>query len=104
MTKASSPEYLAKAKLLDKEEAERLMSRMSGKLPRRLEKDKLSREEALAIQLELEDEQLKEWRMMMQQVRKQEAIKTASKSKSKSKTDAAKPKAATKPAAKKPPK
>lgn len=60
-----NPDYLAQARALSKEEQERVLSRMTGKLPRRLEKDKLNREEALAIQLELEDEQLQEWREKM---------------------------------------
>jgi hypothetical protein len=38
---------------------------MTGKLPRRLDKDKLSQEDAIALQLELEDEQLSEWREKM---------------------------------------
>lgn len=63
-------EYLEKAKLLSNEETERLLSRMSGKLPRRLEKDKLSTLEALAIQLELEEEQLNEWRERMRTIKK----------------------------------
>lgn len=63
--KTSKPEYLDKVQSLTREEAERLLSRMRGKLPRRLEKDKLSRDDALAIQMELEDEQLQEWRDMM---------------------------------------
>lgn len=63
--KISKPEYLEKALLLSAEEQERLLSRMTGKLPRRLEKDKLSVAEALAIQLEIEDEQLNEWREKM---------------------------------------
>jgi peptidoglycan hydrolase CwlO-like protein len=63
--KAATKSYLDKAVLLSVEEQERLLSRMTGKLPKRLEKDKLSREEALAIQLELEDEQLQEWRTAM---------------------------------------
>ena len=79
MTKVSSPAYLAKVKLLTKDETERLLSRMSGKLPRRLEKGKLSKEEALAIQLELEDEQLKEWRKMMLELKKRDEAKTPSK-------------------------
>lgn len=65
MAKMSKPEYEARARELSKEEAERLLSRMSGKLPKRLQKDKLTREEALAIQLEVEDEQLEEWRRNM---------------------------------------
>lgn len=65
MPKLSNPAYVEKVKKLSKIETERLLSRMSGKLPRRLEKDKLSRDEALALQMELEDEQLQEWRKMM---------------------------------------
>jgi hypothetical protein len=63
--KIPNEEYLEKAKRLTEEEAERLLSRMIGKLPRRLERRKLLELEALAIQLELEDEQLKEWRERM---------------------------------------
>jgi hypothetical protein len=77
MAKASNPAYLAKVKKLTKEETERLLSRMSGKLPRRLAKDKLTKEEALALQMEVEDEQLQEWRKMMQALRKKEAEKKA---------------------------
>ena len=66
--KMGNPEYLAKAMQLSEEEQERLLARMVGKLPRRLEKEKLSREEALAIQMELEDEQLQEWREKMRAI------------------------------------
>jgi len=65
MPKLSNPVYAEKVKKLSKAETERLLSRMSGKLPHRLEKDKLSKEEALALQMELEDEQLQEWRNRM---------------------------------------
>lgn len=61
-------EYLEKANSLSSEEAERVQSRMSGKLPRRLQKEKLSTLEAIAIQLELEDEELEEWREKMQKI------------------------------------
>jgi hypothetical protein len=81
MTKISKPEYLAKVKLLGKEETERLLSRMGGKLDRRLEKNKLSRDEALAIQLQVEDEQLQEWRKMMHILKKKEEAKEAKKEK-----------------------
>lgn len=74
-------EYLAKVEQLTKEETERLLSRMVGKLPRRLEKGKLSQKEALAIQLEFEDEQLQEWRVMMQVLKDKEEAKTAEKNK-----------------------
>jgi hypothetical protein len=66
--KVPAQEYQDKAKLLTEDDAERVLSRMSGKLPRRLDKDKLSREDALALQLELEDEHLQEWREKMAKI------------------------------------
>lgn len=63
--KAVNVDYLAKAKKLSEEDRERVLSRMGGKLPKRLQKEKLTAEEAIAIQLELEDEQLQEWRANM---------------------------------------
>jgi hypothetical protein len=80
MPKLSNPEYAEKVKKLSKLESERLLSRMSGKLPRRLEKDKLSKEEALALQMELEDEQLQEWREMMDTLNKKGEKKEKQKS------------------------
>lgn len=67
--KSANINYLEKAKKLEVEEQERLMSRMAGKLPKRLQKEKLTKEEAIAIQLELEDEQLHEWRGMMEELK-----------------------------------
>lgn len=81
MPKISNPLYAEKVKKLSKIESERLLSRMSGKLPRRLEKDKLSREEALALQMELEDEQLQEWRKMMAALNKKAESKDKPKEK-----------------------
>jgi len=113
MTKANKPDYLDKVKQLSKIETERLLSRMGGKLDRRLEKGKLSQEEALAKQLELEDEQLQEWRRVMYSLKKKEEAKEA-KNKAKASAPAkkakaaekvkatAKPKAAAKPKAVKP--
>ena len=63
--KVPSSDYLVLAKSLNSDASERLLSRMTGKLPRRLDKDKLSQEDAIALQLELEDEQLSEWREKM---------------------------------------
>ncbi|MGB9092658.1 MAG: hypothetical protein WCB93_00935 [Gallionella sp.] len=79
MTKTSKPDYLAKVKQLSRIETERLLSRMGGKLDRRMEKGKLSQEEALAKQLELEDEQLQEWRKVMYSLKKKEEAKEARK-------------------------
>lgn len=54
--------YLEKAALLSKDEAEQFFSRMDKKLVRKLDEHKLIPVEVLAIQLEIEDEKLKEWR------------------------------------------
>jgi hypothetical protein len=96
MTKTIKPKYLDKVKHLSKEETERLLSRMGGKLDRRLEKNKISQTEALARQLELEDEQLQEWRKMMRILKEKEEAKEAKKAtkkKEKAKTKTAKAKA-----------
>lgn len=67
-----NPVYLEKVKLLSDEEAERVLSRMGGKLPKRFIKEKLSQEEALALQLEIEDEQLQEWRDKVAKLREED--------------------------------
>lgn len=77
--KTAKPEYLEKVQTLSDEEKERLLSRMAGKLPRKLEKDKLSMEEAMAIQLEIEDEQLEEWRLRMRHIRARDLAKAEKK-------------------------
>ncbi len=64
--------YISKAKQLSGEQRERVLSRMTGKLPKRLEKDKVTEEEAIAIQLELEDEQLLEWKQKIASLRDKE--------------------------------
>jgi len=58
----ASPEYVEKAMSLSQEEAERLLARMRGKLVRRLEKAELQSLEAVALQLQTEDEDLQHWR------------------------------------------
>jgi hypothetical protein len=60
--KSVKEDYLEKAKELSEAETERLASRISGKLNRRLDDKKLNITEAIAIQLEYEDKQLAEWR------------------------------------------
>jgi hypothetical protein len=71
MRKTPSEEYLEKAKLLGKEETERLLSRMRAKLLRRLEDKKLSALEVAALQLEIEDEDLNEWREKWAEIKSQ---------------------------------
>ena len=58
----ASPEYIQKAMALSQEDAERLFSRMRRKLSHRLEKDKIESLEAIALQLQAEDDDLEEWR------------------------------------------
>lgn len=70
MRKTPSEAYLEKARHLSKEETERLLSRMREKLTRRLEDKKLSTLDVVAIQLEIEDDALNEWRERMQEIRK----------------------------------
>lgn len=67
-----NPVYLDKVKQLNADEAERILSRMGGKLPKRFIKEKLSQEEALALQLEIEDEQLQEWRDKVAKLREED--------------------------------
>ena len=67
--KEANPSYLEMAQKLSILEQERVLSRMGGKLPKRLQKEKLTKQEAIAIQLELEDEQLQEWRTIMAELK-----------------------------------
>lgn len=62
MRRVVADEYLEKAKRLSKEEAEQVFSRMRHKLMRRVEDKETSPLVAVALQLEKEDEDLKEWR------------------------------------------
>jgi len=66
--KTASAIYLEQVKNLTQEASERLQSRMRGKLARRLEDKILDTDEALAIQLELDDLQLEEWREKMREI------------------------------------
>ena len=70
--KTPADEYLEKASHLSDEEAERLLARMRGKFSRRVEDKKLSRTEALALQLKFEYEELTEWRKKMAEIRANE--------------------------------
>ena len=65
-------DYLNKAGYLSEKKAERLLSRMGVYLHAQLLEEGYSLQEMLAIQLQIEDEQLKEWRARMVQVRQQE--------------------------------
>lgn len=65
----ASEEYLKKAKSLNKVEADRLFSKMRGNPLGKLENENFNSLESLAIQLELEDQQLSEWRKNMHAIR-----------------------------------
>jgi N-acyl-L-homoserine lactone synthetase len=54
--------YLEKARRMRKTDVERLLSRARKKLMRRIEDQTMTVEEVVAIQLEIEDEDLAEWR------------------------------------------
>ncbi len=71
--------YKTQAKKMNASERERILSRMSGKLPKRLANDKLTETEAIAIQLELEDEQLAEWREKVSKIRNKDSKKNSKK-------------------------
>jgi hypothetical protein len=73
--KAADEVYVEKATNLTTEETERLLSRMRGKLTRRRDDKKLSTIEALAIQLEIDDENLAEWRERMNEINKKDKDK-----------------------------
>ena len=77
MRKNPSDEYIEKAKLLTKKETERLMSRMRARLVDKMQDEKLSPLECAAIQLEIEDEQLMEWRSKTAELREKEKKKKA---------------------------
>ncbi len=67
--KSPDEQYIKLAEKLDDASAEKVLSRMTGKLPKRFHKEKLSKTEAVAIQLELEDELLQDWRKNLAKAR-----------------------------------
>jgi hypothetical protein len=75
MKKSPDEAYVEKAKLLTREETERLMPRMRTKLMRRLEDNKFSELEVVAMQLKMEDEALNEWREKTAEMRKKKEAK-----------------------------
>jgi hypothetical protein len=81
MASSAPPDYIEKAKKLSKLETERLLSRSRGKLMRRFLDKKLTQLEVVAIQLQIEDEALAEWRARMAEIKQKEAEKLEKKSK-----------------------
>lgn len=70
--KIGKPESLRKATALSDDEQRRVLSRMGGELPGRQFSDKLSVEAVAALQLEMEDEQLRERRENWARIRSRE--------------------------------
>ena len=83
--KPPTEEYREKAKLLSDEETERLLARMRGRFARRAEDNKLTTIDALALQLEYEDEELTEWRKRMAEMREEQEKKEAKEKKKEAK-------------------
>lgn len=79
MPRTPSDAYLEKARAMSPDELEQILSRSRDKLMRRLLEKKLSPEEAVAIQLEIEDEDLAAWRARMAEFRARDAEKASRK-------------------------
>jgi hypothetical protein len=75
MKKIPSEEYLERAKQLSREEAEKILSRMRNRLTRRIEDREFSPLEAVALQLQKEDEDLREWREKWAEITEREKRK-----------------------------
>jgi hypothetical protein len=71
MKRTPKDEYLERARRLSGNEIERLLSRLRGKLRRRLEEERLSPLEVIALQLESDDDDLNEWRARMSELNAQ---------------------------------
>lgn len=53
----------------NRKEIERVLKRVRSKLLRKLEEKPMSQQEAIAIQLEIDGEELQEWRARMMEIR-----------------------------------
>ncbi len=73
--KIPAEEYIKAASNLNDDQKERLLCRMRGKLTRKWENEKLDTIEALAIQLEIEDAELADWREKMNEIKEKEKPK-----------------------------
>jgi hypothetical protein len=75
MKKMPSDEYIEKAKLLDEDASERVLSRARSKLVRKLDDRILTPLDVVALQLEIEDEDLTEWRKKVAEIKLAESKK-----------------------------
>ena len=77
----ASEEYVEMAKKLTKAQADHLFMRMGHKLGRMADDRKLTVYEALAIQLEIEDENLREWRERFSDIKERDRKRALKESK-----------------------
>ena len=73
--KAPAEMYLKTASKLNDDQKEKLLCRMRGKLTRKWENEEFDTLQALAIQLELEDAELADWRKKMNEIKEKEVLK-----------------------------
>ena len=73
--KAPGEMYLKTASKLNDDQKEKLLCRMRGKLTRKCENEEFDTLQALAIQLELEDAELADWRKKMNEIKEKEVLK-----------------------------
>ena len=73
--KTPNEKNLKEAEKLTKEQKERLLSRMRGKLTRKLESEKLNSVEAIALQLKVENDDLVEWRKKRNEIKEKDKNK-----------------------------
>ncbi len=73
--KVPNESYLKNAKNLSDDDKDRLLSRMGSKLTQKLANEKLLTLEAIAIQLEIEDAELADWRERMVEIKEKEKNK-----------------------------
>lgn len=70
--KVANEIYIVIAKTLNEDQKERLLCRMRDKLTRKWENEELDTLAALAIQLEVEEEELADWRENMKKIHEKE--------------------------------
>lgn len=77
MARSPADDYLEKVAKLPKIQVDRLLSRSRNKLMRRMLDKELTPLEVAAIQMQIEDEDLAEWRARMAEIHNKEAEKAA---------------------------
>lgn len=77
--KVPDEDYLKAASKLNKDQKDRLLCRMRDKLIRKWENEEFDTLQALAIQLEIEDAELTDWREKMNEIKNKENLKKSKK-------------------------